>query len=121
MAATVRFLYKLRMDKARLALDSESTKHFPWLLAYLVVVLLAHVLTIQLATERGGLVLVGIWFYAALLLFIPGFIIGAIYVFGAITHVQYPVLHLLFGLAAVALPLYEWQLLQTLPSGWGGR
>lgn len=101
-------------------------KSIPWLLIYLIVVVAVHGITIAAAIGSGGLVLVVLWYDAALPLFIPGFFVGAGCLYYVLITPSQPaqrqrLVTLSFAAAAVVLPFYEWYLLSTLPSGWQGR
>jgi hypothetical protein len=51
-------------------------------------------------------------------LFIPGIIVGLVYVFVPMRHLKYRLLRLLTGLAAVLLPVWEALVMRQLPTGW---
>ena len=96
-------------------------KSIPWVLIYLIVVVAAHGLTIWSAITEGGLVLFLYWWILALPLFIPGFFVGIGFTVHTLrAQLRHRAVRMTFGLAAVALPFWEWYLLATLPSGYGG-
>ncbi len=90
-------------------------------LAFLLVVVSAHVATIWGAFATGSLVIGLMWIYLALPLFIPGFVIGLCLLWpGLGGKPLYRAARIVLGIAAVALPFYEWYLLTTLRSGYLG-
>ena len=104
--------------------DERAERNLRWvrgLLGYLVVVVGVHGLTVYAGKVDGGLEIVAIWFFLAIPLFIPGFVIGAYFLCtGIVRPASYRVLRIALGAMAIALPVYEWHLLGVLPSGWRG-
>jgi len=91
------------------------------LLAFLLVVVLAHAVAIWAAITKGGLALVLTWIYLALPLFIPGFVVGSYFLLtGMDSGRSFRAARIVLGLGVVAFPFYEWYLLAVLPGGWRG-
>jgi uncharacterized membrane protein len=104
----------LMMSEAS-TLTEPLAKKFPWLLVYLLVVIIVHIFALLDGTRMG---IVIFWYVAGLPLFIPGIIVGLVYVFVPMRHLKYRLLRLLTGLAAVLLPVWEALVMRQLPTGW---
>src|SRR5258706_15721952 len=104
--------------------ERPDRRRVPWatlFIGFLLVVAAAHGFTVWLGVKEGGLVLVACWYYLAIPVFIPGFFVGAYILYAGVTQrVPYRALRVALGMAALAMPSYEWYLLGSLPSGWKG-
>lgn len=90
--------------------------------AYLLIVVVAHVLAIGFAAglDGGGLLLLVAWIYLGIPLFLPGVVAGALAIRSGLRSGQLYQARIILGALALTFPLLDWVLMDVLKSGYGG-
>lgn len=98
-----------------------ASRRVKWSLAYLVLVVLAHVAMVATSLQAGALLLLTGWYVLGLPLFVPGFFLGVAALAWAFSDAAFRAPKILLGVLAVTTPVLEWLLMSgILRSGYAG-
>jgi hypothetical protein len=93
---------------------SRASRRVKWSLAYLALVVLAHVAMVATSLHEGALLLLMGWYVLGLPLFLPGFLLGLTAISWAFRDAALRPAKILLGVLAVTAPLLEWLLMSGL-------